>query len=413
MNYYNDIDPQVCLWLQELISAGLIPSGKVDCRPIQEITARDLEGFVQHHFFCGVAGWSLALQRAGWPADRPIWTGSCPCQPFSAAGKRKGKKDARHVWPEFYRLIRECRPSIVLGEQVASKDGLEWLDGVSSDLEASDYTVRSADLCSAGVGAPHIRQRLYWLAYSQCNAGRSGWIADEPRKGSPTARAGAPVESGRCGLLGATDGGLANVRGAGSQERGEHQGPDERQAIERGLPSGGLVVTNGDGRESWNPSSSIDGYGSSFGSAGGNEWLEYSEGVRREPWRTQPERRSAECRCGAGGLGNPESNDQRRSRLSGVGERRPSTSGGSGAWGDYYLVHCRDGKARRIESGSQPLVAGLPAGMVPSGDPSLQEVQATAEARKMRLSGYGNALTVEVAVQFILCAMDEIEDVPI
>lgn len=171
MNYYNEIDPYAAQWLRNLIEAGLIPAGEVDTRSIVEVQPNDLTSYTQCHFFAGIAGWAYALQLAGWPADRPVWTGSCPCQPFSCAGKRKGTADARHLWPEFFRLIRECRPATVFGEQVASKDGLRWLDGVFADLEGSGYTCGAVDLCAAGVGAPHIRQRLYWAAYADAQ----GW----------------------------------------------------------------------------------------------------------------------------------------------------------------------------------------------------------------------------------------------
>ena len=107
------------------------------------------------------------MRLAGWPDDQPVWTGSCPCQPFSAAGDGKGFADERHLWPAFYHLIAECRPAIIFGEQVASKSGLEWLDLVSADMEGSGYAIGAADLCAAGVGAPHIRQRIWWGAYSQ------------------------------------------------------------------------------------------------------------------------------------------------------------------------------------------------------------------------------------------------------
>src|SRR5690554_4930685 len=151
-------------WLRELIKQNLIPPGDVDERSIEDVTGADLKGYTQCHFFAGIGGWSEALRLAGWPADRPVWTGSCPCQPFSQAGKREGTKDPRHLWPEFRRLIAERRPSVVFGEQVASKDGRLWLAGVRADLEALGYAVGAADLCAAGVGAPHIRQRLYWVA---------------------------------------------------------------------------------------------------------------------------------------------------------------------------------------------------------------------------------------------------------
>jgi DNA (cytosine-5)-methyltransferase 1 len=163
MNYYNEICPKAAAWLRELINAGLIPNGDVDERSITELQPNELCGYTHCHFFAGIGGWSLALQLAGWPADRPVWTGSCPCQPFSAAGKGLGDKDERHLWPVFFDLIRQCRPECVFGEQVASAIGKGWLDGVSSDLESEGYACGSTVLGAHSVSAPHIRQRLYWM----------------------------------------------------------------------------------------------------------------------------------------------------------------------------------------------------------------------------------------------------------
>lgn len=160
--YYNEIDPYAAQWLRNLMAAGHIAEGEVDERSITEIQHEDLSGFDQCHFFAGIGVWSHALRRAGWPDDRPVWTGSCPCQPFSAAGRQRGFDDERHLWPVWYRLIDQCRPPVVLGEQVAS--ALDWLDLVSADMEASDYAFGASDLCAAGFGGAHIRQRLYWLA---------------------------------------------------------------------------------------------------------------------------------------------------------------------------------------------------------------------------------------------------------
>ncbi len=138
----------------------------VDSRDISEVRPSNLAGFARVHLFAGIGGWEYALQLAGWPSGRPVWTGSCPCQPFSVAGKGEGAKSNLHLWPHFIRLIAECRPPVVFGEQVASKAGLAWLDLVSSDLEREGYAVGAADLCAASVGAPHIRQRLFWVAQS-------------------------------------------------------------------------------------------------------------------------------------------------------------------------------------------------------------------------------------------------------
>jgi len=159
---YNEIDPFACQWLANLMAAGELPQGTIDPRSIKEVKPNECG--LTSHFFAGIGGWPLALRVAGWPDNLPVWTGSCPCQPFSAVGKRKGVADDRHLWPEFFRLIDECRPAIVFGEQVASKDGLGWCDGVFAYLEGAGYTCGAADLCAASVGAPHIRQRLFWVA---------------------------------------------------------------------------------------------------------------------------------------------------------------------------------------------------------------------------------------------------------
>jgi DNA (cytosine-5)-methyltransferase 1 len=162
--YYNENDPRAAAWLRELIKDGHIANGIVDERSIKDVQPNDLIDFTQCHFFAGIGGWSYALRLAGWPDSRPVWTGSCPCQPFSDAGQKGGTEDKRHLWPDFFRLIRKHRPATVFGEQVASKDGLAWLDIVSADLESENYAVGAVDLCAAGVEAPHIRQRLWFVA---------------------------------------------------------------------------------------------------------------------------------------------------------------------------------------------------------------------------------------------------------
>ena len=134
-NFYHEIDSYCAQWLRSLIDAGHIAPGVVDERSIEDITPNELRGFTQCHFFAGIGVWSYALRLAGWPDDRPVWTGSCPCQPFSQAGKGAGFADERHLWPAWFHLIRECRPATLYGEQVASADGLDWLDLVQADLE--------------------------------------------------------------------------------------------------------------------------------------------------------------------------------------------------------------------------------------------------------------------------------------
>lgn len=162
--YYNEIDPYAAQWLRNLIKAGHLAAGDVDERNILDVKPDDLKPYTQCHFFAGIGVWSHALRKAGWPDDREVWTASCPCQPFSAAGRGNGFNDERHLWPAFYWLAENAAPAVIFGEQVASKDGLAWLDLVQADLEAADYAVQFFDLCAAGVGAPHIRQRLYFVA---------------------------------------------------------------------------------------------------------------------------------------------------------------------------------------------------------------------------------------------------------
>jgi len=192
--YYNEIDPFAAAWLRQLMAEGLIAAGEVDERSIEDVYPDDLKGFVQCHFFAGIGVWSLALRMAGWPDDREIWTGSCPCQPFSAAGKGGGFDDERHLWPAFHWLIEKRRPVTVLGEQVASADGLHWLDLVSSDLEGSGYAFGALDTCAAGFSAPHIRQRFYWLGHS-VGAGLEGYGGDQAARGRNGAKRSAPAPS--------------------------------------------------------------------------------------------------------------------------------------------------------------------------------------------------------------------------
>ena len=179
--YYNDNDPKAVRWLNELIAAGLITPGDVDDRPIEEVRAKDLEGYTRHHFFAGIGGWDAALQLAGWPDDVPVWTGSCPCQPLSGAGKRQGEADDRHLWPAFYHLIAESRPPVVFGEQVAGKLGLEWVSGVRADLEDTGYACGIACIPACGVGAPQRRERVWWVADAECEREGRGEYKDSDK----------------------------------------------------------------------------------------------------------------------------------------------------------------------------------------------------------------------------------------
>lgn len=303
--YYNEIDPYAAQWLRNLIQAGHIAAGVVDERSIEDVTPGDLRGFTQCHFFAGIGVWSYALRQSGWSDDHPVWTGSCPCQPFSDAGKGAGFDDERHLWPHFHYLIEKCRPQTVFGEQVASKDGLAWFDLVQTDLEGTGYTSAAVDLCAAGFGAPHIRQRLFWVANSASKR-QLGWRTDNAGDGSDTAR----FELERlCDV-----GGMANT--ASFNDNQLHQRSDERgrasNAKQNGL--GGI----------------IGGVGNS-----NNPGLErHSRNDRAAGWEGAP---GPTSKTGIPGSTNPV----------------------DGFWRDADWLLCRDGKWRPVEPGSFPLVNGV------------------------------------------------------
>jgi len=218
--YYNEIDPYAAQWLRNLIKAGHIALGIVDERSIEDVTPDELRGFTQCHFFAGIGVWSLALRRAGWPDDRPIWTGSCPCQPFSSAGKGGGFDDERHLWPAFHHLIEQCRPTTVIGEQVASKDAEPWLDLVQTDLEAVGYAFGAIPFPSASIGAPHIRDRLYWVADSRSERSfGSKWRGETGAQGTSS---GYGAERGGVGEL-------ANAECEGLEKWSSAQRSEQRQ----------------------------------------------------------------------------------------------------------------------------------------------------------------------------------------
>ena len=303
--YYNEIDPFAAQWLRNLIAAGLIAPGDVDERSIEDVRPNDLAGYVQCHFFAGIGVWSYALRRAGWPDDRPIWTGSCPCQPFSAAGKGAGTADERHLWPAFFHLIGQCRPAVVVGEQVASKAGLGWWDLVQADLEGASYAGGAVDTCAAGVGAPHIRQRLYWVGHA-LQPGLEG----HPRHGDGVVGWAQPARSvaaaGGAGRLADLHGNRCNQAGAGFATAGRDG------AVRDGAACGA---------------------GNADGAAAG---------------------RHGRAVCGAreGQIRQHDSDDAGAPSADG----RPSPT--NGFWRDADWLYCRDGKWRPVEPGLSPLVDG-------------------------------------------------------
>lgn len=305
--YYNEIDPFAAAWLRELIRMNVIAPGEVDERSIVDVRADDLKPFTQCHFFAGIGVWSYALRQAGWPDDRPVWTGSCPCQGFSAAGQQKGFEDERHLWPTWYELIRGRRPAVIFGEQVSSKlivgaaskereaagwnteqikknSRTTWFDLVQADLEDSGYASAAFDIPAAGVGSPNIRQRLFFTGFD--------------------AGLGDSLSSGLEGLAG-----------------------NDNRTSGRSQQAGSAAETGGDGR-----------MGNGNGNGCGDEWKSDSAaGV-----------------CGSAGNG----------ASIGIKSAGPVNS----FWSDSDWLLCRDGKFRPVESGTFPLVDGTSGGVGHSGD---------------------------------------------
>ena len=372
--YYNEIDKYAADWLRNLIAAGHIAPGIVDTRSIEDVYPSDLKGFTQCHFFAGIGVWSLALRRAGWPDDRPVWTGSCPCQPFSAAGKGAGFADERHLWPAWFHLIRECRPVAIRGEQVASADGLAWLDLVLADLEGEGYAAGAVDLCAAGVGAPHIRQRLWIVADANANrlgAASRGGIHDAQHHAQPRRSPGLLGNAGNAG-----NARLAQCLGQSSVSR-RAVGDDAGQTAERaGVHAGGLAdpeqhgnrpqaePANHHGQKAERSADWLGGCGSA------SSWMANADG-----WHPGAERQQ---RSGQHGQQPPHG-----------GPCAVATAGPTnGLWASADWLLCRDGKWRPVEPGTQPLAHGAP-------------------ARVGRLRAYGNAINAVAAQIFIESAMTE------
>ncbi len=429
--YYNEVDPFAAQWLRNLIAEGLIAPGEVDERDIRDVVPTELAGFRQCHFFAGIGGWSYALRLAGWSDDEPCWTGSCPCQPFSAAGRGGGFADERHLWPAWFHILGECRPAVVFGEQVASKDGLGWLDRVFADLEGAGYACGAADLCAAGVGAPHIRQRLFFVADTEGpgsalgDSRRGASRSDAPARwrdagvdggGAPSGLAdadhrGSRQRSGRgavrpgggddaCGRfapLGMADPG-------GSELRGRGQGGCRCRPLPDPANCGAVCRVAHAGRDECRQGrrrAALEGHAVSAGSP------EQPAGLR-------------DGRAGAAlgdtcGTGLPP---REREAVVGAGWREargtagePSGAPVAGFWAGAEWLPCSDGKARPVEPGAFPLANGLPAGLGRL-QPELRRLAEVAGLsgrpltrakgnRVGRLRGYGNAIVAEVAAEFI------------
>jgi DNA (cytosine-5)-methyltransferase 1 len=304
---YNENEPFVAQWLENLIAAQKLPQGRVDRRSIVDIQPDECSS--RSHFFAGIGGWPLALRLAGWPERAPVWTGSCPCQPFSQAGRGKGFADERHLWPAWFKLIDDWHPPVIFGEQTASPAGLEWFDAVSADLEGSGYAVQAVDLCASSVGAPHIRQRLYFVAIATGQRRERFRVLLRKWRSRQ-----AMLETGRSCTIGE----LANTSNAGLQER-------SRCSVRRGA-----VRDEG-------PTATEDCVLGQLGNTGG-------ERSRRD----------------SGAVSSAEgASPEERFRARRIPDKLIPPGATAGFWADADWWLCQDGKARPAQPGSFPLASGV------------------------------------------------------
>lgn len=405
--YYNEIDPYAAQWLRNLIDAGLIAPGDVDERSIVDVQPEDLEGYTQCHFFAGIAGWSQALRLAGWPDDRPVWTGSCPCQPFSAAGKGAGANDTRHLWPEFFRLIEACRPRTIFGEQVASALGRQWL-------------------CGEGEVVPFMWERETFFGILQELQGADSQYVQVVRQiGGTREEAGQPPENigelfdveaeetgartGECSQASGEESGFGIQSGPGGNSGGDRRGalsgngPAVRsgypQSVERPLSgsnksigwlherqrSGGSLRPECNGEYVGPPESGGDSkrhHGEAAAKfSGTSRETDIRIEAASEHKRLTGVRADLEtvgyacgaadlCAAGVGAphirqrlwwVGNAASGGRHEKHsLAGGGDQRGEAEGRQQRpWSNSGLIFCADGKERRVEPGICPLVDGL------------------------------------------------------
>lgn len=333
-HYYSEWEEYPATWLENLIRAGLLPPGDVDRRSIEDVRPDDLKGYTSCHFFAGVGGWPLAARLAGWDDADPIWTGSCPCQDFSAAGEQKGFEGERDLWPVWDSLIEAVGPSNISGEQVERAIEFGWLDRMLSDLESKNYAGGPVVLPACSVGAPHRRYRLWFVAHrngkGSLSSAQSGIRSAEERSGSWN------EESER--LCGRGDGNSGMAHAESDTGRAESK-----------ILRGGYAASG---------SGSAVPLGDAYG-----QWQQQQGGIVREGGRrsfNSGEGFRSVDQSRAAGL------ERHAGHVSG-GAGRPNPSGSFTApglrrefWDDYQWIAGGDGKARRVVTNIRSVADGLP-----------------------------------------------------
>nr|WP_277754354.1 DNA cytosine methyltransferase [Rosenbergiella epipactidis] len=296
------------------------------------------------------------MRLAGIPDDYPCWTGSPPCQPFSTAGKQLGQLDERHLAPTFMRLVDECKPAILFGEQVAAAIGKHWLDDLFNELERQGYACGAAVLPACSVGAPHKRDRLFFgaklvvHANNQCkqSARHEAGLTNSSRSGMPSNYM-ADTSSSR------------HLRSESTKAKERWQSESEQIRELSARPSRCPI-------SDFQPGTRVEAMADA--KLYGFNTNEKRGGVSKSEikgWMQQSER--CDARVEVQSLSRPHKI----------------------MWSSPDWLGCRDGKFRPVEPGTFPLANGIP-------------------ARVGRLRGYGNAIVPQVAAEFIGAFMESIQD---
>jgi len=288
-----------------------------------------------------------------------IITGGFPCQPFSIAGKQKGTSDDRHLWPEMFRIIKTFQPRFVIGENVRGivniQDGLVF-ETVCTDLESEGYEVQPFNIPAAGVGAPHRRERIFFLAIREDVAntigndegeeisrgnGEEDFVQEEHRKNDHSSRFSSGASAIRSSDHGhETD--VANAESISSDVRGHEQHQGER---------------NGQGKIRRTSSSDVADTDTRFGNgenqkiqSGGKTSDTSSAGKGTDVADTDTERLQ--------GAEQPETYTRKT-------ETQFSTTQSSEAAGDFWIVEPNVGRVAHGISGRVYRLKGLGNSIVP------------------------------------------------
>lgn len=369
--YYSENDPFAAAWLRELVKAKQIPDGEVDERSIADVRADDLRGFQQCHFFAGIGGWAYALRLAGWPDEREVWTGSCPCQPFSSAGAQTGGDDPRDLWPIWFKLIKECRPVVVFGEQVEAAIGHGWLDRLCDDLEAEGYAVGAVGLPGPCVGAFDIRQRLWFVADTGYREGRRG-DSDVSRVETATREThnDTPLDGRRAGRVADTPGERQTLeRLLLRPEEGRRDAREVPQATGSGEADelGDTDHTRSQGRQlpaerAGECATRSSGVAGGLANANKRDTTQERTGNQEQREQRTPERWRTEQPAGVGTAGrtcgghHPRGTDRRGDD--------DNASASRNFWANCEWIPCADGKTRPVEPKYVKVADGLSGTMV-------------------------------------------------